>query len=160
MRFPSKVSAVGYRAGDLVSAATVCFEFPRESGPSSIVRLESRISTDPVSSSAPSDQERLLDSPAPSRRDINLIFLTRTGQFGVKSINEGSIDRSSVNSWSNFVACVREREPALLLNPIHEARVSSAMVTLAETSLTLGRSVTFDPNHEKAADHEADILIQ
>jgi predicted dehydrogenase len=152
VRLPVKVSTAGFIANNLPNAASIRFAFPRDHGQTATIQLNSRISI------RAEDAEPTASEPL---RSINLTFMTGQMQFGVQSIHGRSTYQADTNSLLNFVSCVRERNSSSLQNPIQEARVSSALIKLAETSLILGRAFTFDPNRERAAnDDEADALIQ
>lgn len=152
VRLPVKVSTAGFIATNLPNTASIWFAFRRDQDQTATIQLNSRISIQA------GDAEPTASEPL---RSINLTFMTGKMQFVVQSNDGRSTYQADTNNLHNFVSCVRERNSSSLQNPIQEARVSSALVKLAETSLILGRAFTFDPNRERAAnDDEADALIQ
>lgn len=168
VRFPVSVSAAGGGAKNSHSFATVNFAFLGDSGTTKKIRLETRVSRAATGRAQPDRSRQNCGYPdwlgtSGVKRLVgttSLTFVMPQVKFTVDSEQGDSSDYVSSNTWANFVSCVKERNFAGLHNPIQEARISSALVKLAEVSLILGRGFSFNPDKEKAGDEEVDLLIQ
>lgn len=172
VRLPTRVSAAGFLCPGLPSAVRLHLEFPGKEESSRSIIYQSQVETNPYDSLLPACGPRLQSTCTggapfmPPADDLieesTLNIITHRGEFSIRSNNRCTLDDNAyANDWGNFVSCVRERNAETLHNPIREARVSSALLRLAEASLSLGRGFVFDPRQERAtADPEVNAFIE
>lgn len=64
------------------------------------------------------------------------------------------------NHYENFIDAIRTNNPSVLTAPIIEGHYSCSLSHLANTSYRLGRTLVYDPNHERyVGDQEANAML-
>jgi len=108
----------------------------------------------------------------PGDNTIGVIFYGSEGYLVVDSYHSwktfmgkkrepGAYANAGGDHYKNFIDAVRARDPKILHAPIEEGHLSSALCHLANISYRLGRSLQFDPDHERFVnDDEANAMLR
>lgn len=139
---PSSVScvAMGQPVTRAVTRAAVRFEFDAADGPKAI-------ELDIAGNRGPSELlENRGSFPIPNQSSI--VFAGQGASFAVGSINNPNF---TLATWSNFISCVRSREPADLVAPLSELRDSLKLLQLAEGPCESGVPLFVESRHNVVA---------
>jgi hypothetical protein len=86
------------------------------------------------------------------------VFFGRNNEPGPTLAADDAPDEEE-SHFANFIECIRSRKTDALAAPLEEGHHSTALCHLGNISYRVGRSLTFDGEHERFDDDDAQALV-